>query len=118
MKFLFGLLVTLSTLMLGCGSKHELILYNRSGKDLRPLGVMLDENRLQVGGLSNDRVRRVSWRGKTHESGYEFWEGEGAEAKPIGSCGYASNPMPGSVIAYLIVFEPDGSVYCRRIAPE
>lgn len=116
MRTIVGLLLV--SLMLGCGPTHELILYNRGGEDLGNLEVALDGQRAQVGRLKNDRVRRISWRGPIREAGYEFWEGTGDAAKQVGSCGYASDAMPGSVITYLVVFEPDGSILCRRIRPE
>ena len=116
MRILVGLVIV--TLTLGCRSKHELVVYNRSDEELGNLEVVLGEERLPVGSILNDRVRRVTWRGPSDEGGYEFWEGTGAVAERIGSCGYASNPMPGAVIAYLIVFRPDGSIHCRWIPPE
>jgi hypothetical protein len=115
MRFIGPALVM--TIAMGCGAKHELILANRSDGELRSVEVRLGEDRFEVGNIPHDRAIRLTWRGATYEQPYESSARQGVSETRLGSCGYASNPVPGEVIAYLVVFEPEGGIYCRRIRP-
>jgi hypothetical protein len=105
-------LALVMTIGMGCGAKHELILANRSGGELRSVEVRLGEDRFEVGNIPHDRVIRASWRGDTYEQPYEFWARQGVSEIRLGSCGYPSDPIPGAVIAHLVVFEPESGIYC------
>jgi hypothetical protein len=112
----FFSLASLIAIAAGCAAKHELILVNRSDDNLQSVEIRLGDERIAAGDLANERVVRISWRGKTYEQPYEFWAKTASSEIQLGSCGYPSD-LPGTVIAHLVIFEPEGRIYCRWIPP-
>ena len=109
-------LALMMAIAMGCHARHELILVNRRGEDLRNVEIRLAEETIQAGDIANDRVVRTSWRGKTYEQPYELWAQTASSVIQLGSCGYPSG-LPGAAIAHLVIFEPEGRIYCRWIPP-
>ena len=112
LSLLFG--SVLLTVLVGCASEHELIVYNASGRDFEGLSVTLREVETDIGRMASRSVVRVRFR-QNAESSYFFKEHSNSGQTELGSCGYSSGPWPFSTVSHLVVLRPLGSPECFPI---